>query len=233
MPSPRPPSRAPSRSWPGTAWRSASRPGGGTPPPPSSPTPSSRTTGGGTETSPTASSSPPRTTPRRTGASSTTPPPEAPPPPTSPARSRTGRTSSWRRARRGARVPLARALAAETTREHDFVGPYVADLGAVLDLDAVRAAGVRIGVDPHGRRSGRLLGPHRRAAYGLDLEVVNPSVDPAFAFMRVDGTGRCGWTAPRRTPWPGWSSSATASTWPSGTTRTATATASSPRARGS
>jgi phosphoglucomutase len=87
------------------------------------------------------------------------------------------------------RVPLARALAAETTREHDFVGPYGADLAAVLNLDAVRAAGVRIGVDPMGGAAVAFWEPIAEA-YGLDLEVVNPRVDPAFAFMRVDADGK-------------------------------------------
>ena len=72
---------------------------------------------------------------------------------------------------------------------HDYVTPYVDDLGSAIDLEAVRAAGLRIGVDPLG---GASVGYWARIAerYGLDLTVVEPRVDPRFAFMRVDHDGK-------------------------------------------
>ena len=87
------------------------------------------------------------------------------------------------------RVPFARALAADTTHARDLVAPYVDDLGSVLDLGAVRGAGVRVGVDPLG---GASVGYWPRIAerWGLDLEVVDPVVDASFGFMRVDGDGQ-------------------------------------------
>jgi phosphoglucomutase len=86
------------------------------------------------------------------------------------------------------RIPLARALNAPTTHAHDFVSGYVADLGAVLDLPAVAAAGLKLGVDPLGGASLPYWAPIAER-YGLDLEVVNTRVDPTFAFMTVDRDG--------------------------------------------
>ncbi|MFJ4901082.1 phosphoglucomutase (alpha-D-glucose-1,6-bisphosphate-dependent) [Streptomyces sp. NPDC088727] len=87
------------------------------------------------------------------------------------------------------RMPFARALAAPSTRTYDFLGSYVTDLPSVLDLDAVRAAGVRIGADPLGGASvaywGRIAEQHR-----LDLTVVNPLTDPTWRFMTLDWDGR-------------------------------------------
>ncbi|WP_329617855.1 phosphoglucomutase (alpha-D-glucose-1,6-bisphosphate-dependent) [Streptomyces brevispora] len=87
------------------------------------------------------------------------------------------------------RLPYARALAAPSTGRYDFLGSYVADLPSVLDLDAVRAAGVRIGADPLGGASvaywGRIAEQHR-----LDLTVVNPLTDPTWRFMTLDWDGR-------------------------------------------
>ncbi|MFD5157148.1 phosphoglucomutase (alpha-D-glucose-1,6-bisphosphate-dependent) [Streptomyces hawaiiensis] len=87
------------------------------------------------------------------------------------------------------RVPYARALAAPTTGRYDFLGTYVADLPGVLDLDAIRAAGVRIGADPLGGASvaywGRIAEQH-----GLDLTVVNPHTDPTWRFMTLDWDGK-------------------------------------------
>ena len=87
------------------------------------------------------------------------------------------------------RIPIERARAAATTHEADLVGPYVAALAEAIDLDAVRAARVRIGVDPLG---GASLGYWPRIAerYGLDLTVVNPAIDPTFGFMTVDHDGK-------------------------------------------
>ncbi|MFB7270079.1 phosphoglucomutase (alpha-D-glucose-1,6-bisphosphate-dependent) [Streptomyces sp. NPDC056244] len=87
------------------------------------------------------------------------------------------------------RIPYARALAAPTTGRYDFLGAYVTDLPAVLDLDAVRSAGVRIGADPLGGASvaywGRIAEQHR-----LDLTVVNPLADPTWRFMTLDWDGK-------------------------------------------
>jgi phosphoglucomutase len=87
------------------------------------------------------------------------------------------------------RIPCARALAAPTTGRYDFLGTYVADLPGVLDLDAIRAAGVRIGADPLGGASvaywGRIAEQH-----GLDLTVVNPYTDPTWRFMTLDWDGK-------------------------------------------
>lgn len=87
------------------------------------------------------------------------------------------------------RMPYTRALAAETTGRYDFLGTYTEDLPSVLDLDAVRAAGVRIGADPLGGASvaywGRIAERHR-----LDLTVVNPLTDPAWRFMSLDWDGK-------------------------------------------
>jgi len=88
-----------------------------------------------------------------------------------------------------ARIPYERARKASTTRGHDFLGSYVEDLPAVVDLDAVREAGVRIGADPLGGASvaywGRIAERHR-----LDLTVVNQRVDGAFSFMTLDWDGK-------------------------------------------
>ncbi|MGI5489255.1 phosphoglucomutase (alpha-D-glucose-1,6-bisphosphate-dependent) [Microtetraspora malaysiensis] len=87
------------------------------------------------------------------------------------------------------RVPYARALAAETTGRYDFLSAYVDDLGSVLDLDAIRNTGVRIGADPLGGASvaywGEIAERHR-----LDLTVVNPLVDPTWRFMTLDWDGK-------------------------------------------
>jgi phosphoglucomutase len=87
------------------------------------------------------------------------------------------------------RLSLKRARSAATTHEADLAEPYVAALAGAIDLDAVRAAGVRIGVDPLG---GASLGYWPRIAerYGLDLTVVNPALDPTFGFMTVDHDGK-------------------------------------------
>jgi len=87
------------------------------------------------------------------------------------------------------RIPFERALAAGTTVTHDYVGSYVGDLGAVLDLEAIRGAGIRIGVDPLGGSSTAYWEPIADR-YGLDLTVVNPIVDPTFRFMPLDWDGK-------------------------------------------
>ena len=87
------------------------------------------------------------------------------------------------------RVPLRQALAAPTTHRHDFLGNYVADLGAVLDLEAIRGAGVRMGVDPLGG-AGVHYWPRIAERYRLDLTLTNDAVDPTFRFMTRDWDGR-------------------------------------------
>ncbi|WP_149203191.1 phosphoglucomutase (alpha-D-glucose-1,6-bisphosphate-dependent) [Actinotalea subterranea] len=87
------------------------------------------------------------------------------------------------------RVNLDQALAASTTRRHDFMSAYVADLPNVLDLELVRASGVRIGADPLGGASVDYWGEIAER-HGLDLTVVNPHVDPRWAFMTLDWDGK-------------------------------------------
>jgi phosphoglucomutase len=87
------------------------------------------------------------------------------------------------------RMPLARALAADTTHRHDYVGPYVAELANVVDLAVVASAGLKIGADPMGGASLPYWAPIAER-YGLDLSVVNPAVDPTFSFMTVDKDGK-------------------------------------------
>lgn len=87
------------------------------------------------------------------------------------------------------RLPLQRALAASTTQRHDYVSTYVADLSQVIDMEAIRAAGVRIGVDPLGGAGLEYWGPIAEA-YKLDLTVVNDAVDPTFRFMTADWDGK-------------------------------------------
>ncbi|MGO4383681.1 phosphoglucomutase (alpha-D-glucose-1,6-bisphosphate-dependent) [Specibacter sp. RAF43] len=83
------------------------------------------------------------------------------------------------------RVPLAAAMAAESTGSFDFLSGYVDDLPSVLDLDAIRDAGVRIGADPMGGASVDYWGEIGERHH-LDLTVVNPTVDPQWAFMTLD-----------------------------------------------
>jgi phosphoglucomutase len=87
------------------------------------------------------------------------------------------------------RIPVEQARRAATTREHDFLEAYVADLGSVLDLDVIRVSGIRMGVDPLGG-----AGVHYWARiaerYAIHLEVVSEVVDPAFRFMTLDWDGR-------------------------------------------
>jgi phosphoglucomutase len=87
------------------------------------------------------------------------------------------------------RIPLERALRADTTRRHDFLTPYVKDLGHVVDLDLVRGAHISLGVDPLGG-AGVHYWPRIAERYGLDLTVVNDAVDPTFRFMTLDWDGR-------------------------------------------
>jgi len=86
------------------------------------------------------------------------------------------------------RVPFATAIKAGTTHQEDFVLPYVNDLRNVINMDAIRAAGLKLGVDPLGGAVVHYWGPINEI-YGLNIEVVNPKVDPTFSFMTVDHDG--------------------------------------------
>jgi phosphoglucomutase len=87
------------------------------------------------------------------------------------------------------RVPYARAMSAGTTGKFDFLDSYVSALGDVVDLAAIKSAGVRIGADPLGGASVAYWG-EIGDRYGLDLTVVNPEVDPTFRFMTLDWDGK-------------------------------------------
>jgi phosphoglucomutase len=87
------------------------------------------------------------------------------------------------------RTPLIKALNAPTTHRHDFIGSYVADLCNVIDMEAIRAAGVRIGIDPLGGAGVHFWEPIIDR-YGIAATVVNDSVDPTFRFMSVDWDGK-------------------------------------------
>ncbi len=87
------------------------------------------------------------------------------------------------------RLPYAQALAAPTTHAVDLMTPYIAALGAVIDMDAIRQAKLKIGVDPMGGAAVAYWQPIA-AHYGLDITVVNPRVDPAFSFMTLDHDGK-------------------------------------------
>jgi phosphoglucomutase len=87
------------------------------------------------------------------------------------------------------RIPVERALRAGTTRRHDYLNGYVADLDNVIDMDAIRSAKISIGVDPLGGAGVHYWRPIA-ARYGLNLTVVNEAVDPTFRFMTVDWDGQ-------------------------------------------
>ncbi|HTR34810.1 MAG TPA: phosphoglucomutase (alpha-D-glucose-1,6-bisphosphate-dependent) [Bryobacteraceae bacterium] len=87
------------------------------------------------------------------------------------------------------RVSLEKALLAPTTRQHDFLAEYVNDLRQVIDLDVIRNSKIKLGVDPLGGAGVHYWGPIADR-YGLDLSVVNETVDPRFAFMTLDWDGR-------------------------------------------
>ncbi|MDQ6759642.1 MAG: phosphoglucomutase (alpha-D-glucose-1,6-bisphosphate-dependent) [Acidobacteriota bacterium] len=87
------------------------------------------------------------------------------------------------------RMPYQQALQTSTTQARDLREPYVEDLGRVIDMDAIRAAGVRIGADPLGGASVDYW-PAIQERYGLDLTVVNATVDPTFRFMTLDHDGK-------------------------------------------
>ena len=87
------------------------------------------------------------------------------------------------------RVPIAEALEGPHVVKHDYLETYVSDLESVIDMEAIRAAGVRIGADPLGGASVDYWGAIGER-YGLELTVVNPNVDPAWSFMTLDWDGK-------------------------------------------
>jgi phosphoglucomutase len=87
------------------------------------------------------------------------------------------------------RMPFRRALTAATTHSHDYITPYVDDLARVIDMDVIRSAGVRIGVDPLGGAAAAYWAPIVER-YGIAATVVNDAIDPTFRFMTVDHDGR-------------------------------------------
>ncbi len=87
------------------------------------------------------------------------------------------------------RVPFSKAIQAATTHQEDFVLPYVRDLKNVVDIDAIRGAKLKLGVDPLGGAARPYWEPIN-SIYGLDIAVVNPIIDPTFSFMTVDHDGK-------------------------------------------
>jgi phosphoglucomutase len=87
------------------------------------------------------------------------------------------------------RIPFAKAIQAASTHQEDFVLPYVRDLKNVVDMDAIRGARLKLGVDPLGGAARPYWEPIN-SIYGLDIVVVNPTIDPTFSFMTVDHDGK-------------------------------------------
>jgi phosphoglucomutase len=87
------------------------------------------------------------------------------------------------------RIPYARALKSAHVHRYDYVGPYVADLANVIDMDAIRASGVKIGIDPLGGAAVGFLRPIIER-YKIDATIISDTVDPTFRFMTVDWDGK-------------------------------------------
>jgi phosphoglucomutase len=87
------------------------------------------------------------------------------------------------------RIPFTQAMRAASTHEEDFVLPYVRDLSNVVDMEAIRSARLKLGVDPLGGAARPYWEPIN-SIYGLDITVVNPAIDPTFSFMTVDHDGK-------------------------------------------
>ncbi len=87
------------------------------------------------------------------------------------------------------RLSYDQARHASTTHLHDFLGIYIGDLAQVIDMDMLRAAGLKLGIDPLGGSSVAYWEPIAER-YGLNIEIVNPSVDPTFRFMPLDHDGK-------------------------------------------
>ncbi|MFZ3015295.1 MAG: phosphoglucomutase (alpha-D-glucose-1,6-bisphosphate-dependent), partial [Nitrospira sp.] len=87
------------------------------------------------------------------------------------------------------RLSIAQARQASTTHQHDYIGAYVSDLRHVVDMDTIKAGGLKLGIDPLGG-SGVAYWQPIVERYGLNIEVVNPAVDPTFRFMPLDWDGK-------------------------------------------
>ena len=87
------------------------------------------------------------------------------------------------------RISYETALKRSTTDAQDFLSPYIQDLSSVIDLEAIRSKGIRIGIDPLGGASVGYWQPLAQQ-FGLDLTVVNDKIDPTFGFMTVDHDGK-------------------------------------------
>ena len=87
------------------------------------------------------------------------------------------------------RISIDKALAASTTHRHNYLTAYVEDLHNVVDMEAIRASGIHVGVNPLGGAGVHYWGPIAKR-YGLNLKVVNETVDPTFRFMTLDWDGK-------------------------------------------
>jgi len=87
------------------------------------------------------------------------------------------------------RTIFERAISAHTTHEYDYIGPYTEDLANIIDMEAIATAGLKLGVDPLGGAAVNFWDPIAER-FGLDIEVVNRTIDPTFAFMTVDKDGK-------------------------------------------
>ncbi len=96
-------------------------------------------------------------------------------------------------------VHLRAALSSPLVEEYDFIRAYVEDLPKVLDMKAIAASGLKLGVDPLGGASLPLWEPVAEA-YGIDLTVVNKEVDPTFRFVLATKTASSAWIVPRPMP---------------------------------
>ena len=88
-----------------------------------------------------------------------------------------------------ARLPYARARRAATTKPHDYLGTYIDDLAQIIDMDVIQSARLKLGIDPLGG-SGVAYWQPMAERYGLNIEIVNPAVDPTFRFMPLDWDGK-------------------------------------------
>jgi phosphoglucomutase len=87
------------------------------------------------------------------------------------------------------RLPIEQARRASTTHQHDYIGAYVSDLANVVNMDIVKSAGLKLGIDPLGG-SGVAYWEPITEQYGLNIENVNPTIDPTFGFMPLDWDGK-------------------------------------------
>src|SRR5215467_9613858 len=87
------------------------------------------------------------------------------------------------------RVPSEKAIKAASTHQEDFIQPYVRDLKNVVDIDAIRGAKLKLAVDPLGGAARPYWEPIN-SIYGLEVELINPKIDPTFSFMTVDHDGK-------------------------------------------